>query len=70
MPPDQNQQSNTTEKEDTYYNYSKLGHWAKECPDLLRLRVHEIDELFPQIIEVDTDDEEAGVVSQPENGNA
>jgi hypothetical protein len=69
-PPDQKQRSSTTEKDDTCHNCSKPGHWAKECPDPPRPRIHEINELYPRVLEVDTDDEKAGVVSQPENSDA
>ena len=69
-PPDQNQRFNTAEKEDTCHNCGKPGHWAKECPEAPRHHIHEINELYPRVMEVDTDDEEAGEASQPENGDA
>jgi hypothetical protein len=69
-PPDQRQRSHSAEKEDTCHNCGKPGHWAKECPEAPRHQVHEINELHPRVMEVDTDDEEAGEASQPENGDA
>lgn len=68
-PPDQ-RRSQTVEKDDTCHNCGKTGHWAKDCPEPPAPRIHEINELYPRIIEVDTDDEEAGAESQPENGDA
>ena len=62
MPPDQNQRSSTAEKEDTCHSYNKPGYWAKEYPDLSCPRIHEIDKLFPRIVEVNTNNEEAGIV--------
>lgn len=69
-PPDHKQRSSTAEKDDTCHNCGKPGHWTKECPDPPQPRIHEINELYPRVLEVDTDDEEAGAVSQPENGGA
>ncbi len=69
-PPDQKQWSYTTKKEDTCHNCSKIGHQAKECPEAPWHHVHEIDKLYPQVIEVDTNNEEASEASQPENGDA
>jgi hypothetical protein len=69
-PPDQKQRSHTAEKEDTCHNCGKTGHWAKECPEAPKHHMHEINELYPRVMEVDTDDEEAGEASQPENGDA
>ncbi len=69
-PPDQKQQFHAAEKEDTCHNCGKTGHWASKCPEAPRLRMHEINELYPRVMEVDTDDEEAGEASQPENGDA
>src|SRR6266487_1768879 len=69
-PPDQKQRSYTAEKEDTCHNCGKTGHWANQCPEAPRHHIHEIDELHPRVMEVDTDDEEAGEASQLENGNA
>ena len=68
-PPDR-QQSSTADKY-TCHHCGKTGHWAKECPDAPKPPyIHEINELYPRVMEVDTDDKEAGAVSQPENGNA
>jgi hypothetical protein len=69
-PPDQKQRSYTAEKEDTCHNCGKTGHWAKECSEAPKHHIHEINELHPRVMEVDTDDEEAGEASQPENGDA
>jgi hypothetical protein len=69
-PPDQKQRSHTAEKEDTCHNCGTTGHWAKECPEAPKHHMHEINELYPRVMEVDTDDEEAGEASQPENGDA
>ena len=69
-PPDQRQRSRTAENEDTCHHCGKTGHWAKECPEAPRHHIHEINELHPRVMEVDTDDEEAGEASQPENGDA
>jgi hypothetical protein len=69
MPPDR-QRSQTAEKEDTCHNRGKPGHWARKCPDSPKPRIHEINELYPRVMEVDTDDEKAGAESQPENGDA
>jgi hypothetical protein len=68
-PPDR-QRPSTAEEVDTCHNCGKPGHWAKECRDLPRPRIQEINELYPRVMEVDTDDEKSGAESQPENGNA
>jgi len=69
-PPDHKQRSSTAEKEDTCHNCGKTGHWAKECQEAPRHHIHEINELYPRVMEVDTDNEETGEASQPENGDA
>ena len=69
-PPDQKQRSHTVEKEDTCHNCGKTGHWANKCPEAPRHYIHEIDELYPRVMEVDTNDEEASTALQPENRDA
>jgi Zinc knuckle len=69
MPPDR-QRSHTAEEVHSCHNCGKPGHWAKECPDSPRPRINGINELYPRVMEVDTDDEESGAESQPENGDA
>ncbi len=68
-PPDQRQRSYTAENKDTCLNCGKTGHWAKECPEAPRPYIYEINELYPRVMEVDTDDKEAGEALQPENGD-
>jgi hypothetical protein len=60
--PDQKQRSHTAEKEDTCYNYNKTGHWTNECPEISRYRIYEINELYPRIIEVNTNNKEIGEI--------
>jgi hypothetical protein len=69
-PPDRKQRSYTAEKDDSCHNCGKTGHWANECPEAPKHHIHEINELYPRVMEVDTDDEEAGEALQPENGDA
>jgi hypothetical protein len=69
-PPDQKQRSHTAEKEDTCHNCGKTGHWANECPEAPRHRIYKINELYPRIMEVDTDNEEIGEALQLKNGDA
>ena len=57
-PPDQKQRSHTAEKKDTCHNYNKTGHWANECPEVPRHCIYKINKLYPQVIEVDTDNKE------------
>lgn len=58
------------EDADKCHNCGKPGHWAKECPEPPKPRIQEINELYPRVMEADTDDEKSGAESQPENGNA
>lgn len=66
-PPDRQQPAAAA---DTCHNCGKTGHWAKECPDAPKHHINEINKLYPRVMEVDTDDEDAGAASQPENGDA
>jgi hypothetical protein len=69
-PPDQKQRSYPAEKENACHNCGKTGHWASECPEAPKHHIHEINEMYPRVMEVDTDDEETGEALQPENGDA